>query len=64
MATEELAGTQRISARISAHVRLSHYLLKIGNIDASQRELEQVRLLSDIVNLTAPLVAVEDSALS
>jgi transcriptional regulator with XRE-family HTH domain len=64
MATEELASTQRISARISAHVRLGHHLLKIGKIDASERELEQARLLSDIVALTGPVIAVEDSALS
>jgi transcriptional regulator with XRE-family HTH domain len=64
MATEELAGTQRISARISAHVRLGHHLLKIGNIVASEQELEQARLLSDIVTLTDPLVAIEDGALT
>ncbi len=64
MATEELAGTQRISARISAHVRLGHHLLKIGDMEASERELEQARLLSDIVTLTDPLVTMEDSTQS
>nr|BBH91386.1 hypothetical protein KTC_61370 [Thermosporothrix sp. COM3] len=49
-ATRELADTQRISARISAHVRLARHYLKIGKIQESEHELEQARLLSDLVS--------------
>jgi transcriptional regulator with XRE-family HTH domain len=59
-ATEELAGTHRIAARISAHVRLGHHLLKIGKIEESEQELEQARLLSDLVSASGPVLSGED----
>ncbi len=52
-ATLELADTHRIGARISAHVRLGHHLLKIGKIAESEQELEQARHLSDLVSTIA-----------
>ena len=60
-ATEELAGTQRIAARISAHVRLGRYLLKIGKFEQSELELEQARLLSDVVLVGGHSPLQEDS---
>jgi len=62
-ATEELAGTQRIAARISAHVRLGRHLLKIGKIEDSDQELEQARLLSDLVSNSGPAISAEDASL-
>ncbi len=50
-ATEELADTHRIAARIGAHVRFGRHLLKIGKIEEGERELEQARLLSDLVSV-------------
>ena len=49
-ATQELADTHRIAARISAHVRFGRHLLKIGKIEEGEQELEQARLLSDLVS--------------
>lgn len=54
-ATRELADTQRIAARISAHVRLGRHLLKIGKIVESELELEQARLLSDMASSTSSI---------
>ncbi|MBO0777487.1 MAG: helix-turn-helix transcriptional regulator [Ktedonobacteraceae bacterium] len=48
--TNELADTDRIAARISAHVRLGRHLLKVGKTEEGEVELEQARLLSDIVS--------------
>lgn len=62
-ATEELAGTHRIAARISAHVRLGRHLLKIGKIEDSEQELEQARLLSDLVSASGPAISAEDASL-
>ena len=53
LATLELADTHRIGARISAHVRLGHHLLKIGKITESEQQLEQARHLSDLVSTIA-----------
>ncbi len=49
-ANDELADTHRIAARISAHVRFGRYLLKIGKAEEGEQELEQARLLSDLVS--------------
>jgi len=62
-ATLELADTHRIGARIGAHVRLGHHLLKIGKIAESEQELEQARHLSDLVSASAPAVSMEDVTL-
>lgn len=62
-AIEELAGTHRIAARISAHVRLGRHLLKIGKIEESEQELEQARLLSDLVTASRPTTSGEDNLL-
>src|SRR5207248_651489 len=59
-ATAELAGTHRIAARISAHVRLGHHLLKIKKIEESEQELEQARLLSDLVSVSRSAMLGED----
>ncbi|HEY4387301.1 MAG TPA: helix-turn-helix transcriptional regulator [Ktedonobacteraceae bacterium] len=60
-ATQELAGTQRIAARISAHVRLGRYLLKIGKIESGEQELEQARFLSDLVSVENTSTLSEDT---
>jgi tetratricopeptide (TPR) repeat protein len=59
-ATQELADTHRIAARISAHVRLGRHLLKIGKIEESEHELDQARLLSDLVSASGPSNPEED----
>ena len=53
-ATEELKDTDRIAARISAHVRLAQHLLKIGKGAEGEQHLEQARLLSDQVSVSSP----------
>ncbi len=63
-ATIELADTQRISARISAHVRLGHHLLKIGKIEEGEQELEQAHRLSDLVAASGPAISTEEILLS
>jgi tetratricopeptide (TPR) repeat protein len=45
-ATSELADTDRIGARINAHMLLGRHLLKIDKTEEGERELEQARLLS------------------
>jgi transcriptional regulator with XRE-family HTH domain len=62
-ATQELAGTQRIAARISVQVRLGRYLLKIGKIEAGEQALEQARLLSDLVSVGNISSLSEDAVL-
>jgi tetratricopeptide (TPR) repeat protein len=62
-ATSELAGTHRIAARIGAHVRLGHHLLKIGKIAESEQELEQARHLSELVSAGISALSMEDTAL-
>lgn len=62
-ATEELCDTDRIAVRISAHAHLGRHLLKIGKIIEGERELEQARLLSDMVS-TSDTSTAEDAALS
>jgi tetratricopeptide (TPR) repeat protein len=59
-ATEELATTQRIAARISAHVRFGHHLLKTGKMEEGEQELEQARLLSDLVSASSDTSSVTD----
>jgi tetratricopeptide (TPR) repeat protein len=59
-ATEELAGTHRIAARIGAHVCLGRHLLRIGKIEAGEQELEQAHLLSDLVSASGPASSGED----
>jgi tetratricopeptide (TPR) repeat protein len=59
-ATEELAGTHRIAARIGAHVRLGRHLLRIGKIAEGERELEQAHFLSDLVSASGPGSSGED----
>jgi len=61
-ATRELADTQRIAARISAHVRLGHHLLRIGKIEEGEQELEQAHYLSTLVS-SGPTTSGEDSSL-
>ncbi len=46
-AINELEPTQRISVRISTHIRFGKYLLSIGKLEEGQQELEMARLLSD-----------------
>jgi transcriptional regulator with XRE-family HTH domain len=53
-ATEELKDTDRIAARISAHVRLAQHLLKIGKGEEGEQQLEQARLLLDQVSVSSP----------
>ncbi len=61
-ATEELKDTDRIAARISAHVRFAQHLLKIGKGAEGEQELEQARLLSDQVCGSSPAsTEVEDT---
>ena len=48
-ALKVLECTDRIGIRISTHVRLGSYLLKIGQIEEGQQELEQARTLSELV---------------
>lgn len=60
-ATLELVGTQRIAARISAHVRLGHHLLRIGKIDEGEVELEQAHYLSTLAS-NGPATSGEDSS--
>jgi transcriptional regulator with XRE-family HTH domain/Tfp pilus assembly protein PilF len=59
-ATTELAGTHRIAARIGAHLRLGHHLLKIGKMAESEQELEQARHLSELVSAGISGVSMED----
>jgi len=59
-ATEELAGTHRIAARIGAHLCLGRHLLKIGKSEIGERELEQAHLLSELVSASGPTSAGED----
>lgn len=64
-ATQELADTHRIAARISAHVRFGRHLLKIGKIEEGEQELEQARLLSDLVSAESNTMnAAEDMLLA
>ena len=62
-ATEELADTHRIAARISAHVRFGRHLLKIGKIEEGERELEQARQLSDLVSASSGISSSADDNL-
>ncbi len=62
-ATEELADTHRIAARISAHVRFGRHLLKIGKIEEGERELEQARQLSDLVSASSGTSSSADDTL-
>ena len=61
-ATQELADTHRIAARISAHVRLGHHLLRIGKIAEGEEELEKAHYLSTLVS-SGPTISGEDSTL-
>jgi transcriptional regulator with XRE-family HTH domain len=64
-ATEELQDTDRIAARISAHVRFGQHLLKIGKEAEGEQQLEQARLLSDQVSVSSPtLNEIEDNCLN
>jgi tetratricopeptide (TPR) repeat protein len=49
-ATEELADTDRIATRVSAHAHLGRHLLKIGKVNEGERELEQARLLLEMIS--------------
>jgi transcriptional regulator with XRE-family HTH domain len=61
-ATEELQDTDRIAARVSAHVRFGQYLLKIGKEAEGEQQLEQARLLSDLASISSPaLTETEES---
>jgi tetratricopeptide (TPR) repeat protein len=51
-ATEALADTHRIAARITAHTRLARHLQKIGKMEESSKELEKVASLSEEVTRT------------
>jgi transcriptional regulator with XRE-family HTH domain len=53
-ATEELKDTDRIAARISAHVRLAQHLLKIGKGEEGEQQLELAHLLLDQVSVSDP----------
>ena len=61
-ALSQLESTQRMSIRISTHIRFGKYLISIGQIDAGQQELEKAQQLDDTVlqgnNRTAPCDAV------
>ncbi len=62
-AVKVLADTQRISARIQAHMRLGRHLFKIGKAEEAEQEIEQVRLLSDRVSKDSTS-STEDSFMS
>jgi transcriptional regulator with XRE-family HTH domain len=53
-ATEELKDTDRIAARISAHVRLAQHLLKIGKGEEGEQQLELAHLLLGQVSVSSP----------
>jgi tetratricopeptide (TPR) repeat protein len=59
-ATEELANTERIAARVGAHMSLGRLLLKIGKLEESEQELEQARLLLDLISASSPANLAED----
>jgi transcriptional regulator with XRE-family HTH domain len=64
-ATEELQDTDRIAARISAHVRFGQHLLRIGKQAEGEQQLELARLLSDQASVSSPPpTEVEDTALA
>ena len=46
VAIKELANTERIAARIRAHELLGRHLLKKGNTQAGDEELDKARRLS------------------
>lgn len=56
-----LAGTDRLSARISAQMRLARHLLKKGNIDEGEQALDEARALSDQVSASS--ATTEDAVL-
>jgi transcriptional regulator with XRE-family HTH domain len=62
-ATEELKDTDRIAARISAHVRLAQHLLKIGKGEEGEQQLELAHLLLHQVSISSPpSTETEDAA--
>ena len=63
-ALSELEPTQRVSIRISTHIRFGKYLLSVGKIDAGQQELEMARLLSDTRLLGNDRTSPVDDALA
>ena len=64
LATQELADTDRIPARIDAHLRLGSYLIKIGKTAEGEEELEQAHFLSELVSASSSGPPEEDSILA
>jgi transcriptional regulator with XRE-family HTH domain len=64
LATQELADTDRIPARIDAHLRLGSYLIKIGKTAEGVQELEQAHLLSEQISASSSSTPEEDSILA
>jgi tetratricopeptide (TPR) repeat protein len=63
-ATQELADTDRIAARIDAHLRLGRHLVKIGKTAEGEQELEQAHLLSELASASSPTAFAEEIILT
>jgi tetratricopeptide (TPR) repeat protein len=61
-ATEVLEDTERIGARINAHMRLGRYLLKREKKEEGERELEKAHMLSDIASASSATPPSEEVA--
>ncbi|MBV9019525.1 MAG: helix-turn-helix transcriptional regulator [Ktedonobacteraceae bacterium] len=59
-AVEVLADTERVGAKIRAHVLLSQHLLKIGKTVESEQVMERVSLLSYLVSARSSSAFLED----
>jgi transcriptional regulator with XRE-family HTH domain len=59
-AVEVLADTERVGAKIRAHVLLSQHLVKIGKIVESEQVMERVSLLSYLVSARSSSAFLED----
>ena len=56
-----LSDTDRISAQIQAHMRLSRHLFKIGKTDEAEQEIEQAHHLSALVSKSDLIAPTEDA---
>ncbi len=61
-AIEELEETHRISARVSAHVRLGRHLLKIGKVEQGEQQLEQAHRLSELASASSGTSSLTEDA--
>lgn len=60
-ATRVLADTERIPARIQAHMRLGRHLFKIGKTEEAEQEIEQAHHLSTLVFKSDLIAPTEDA---